>query len=85
VRVELKGDPKFIETKLGELDAVRKVTLEKSAQDWHLYVLKVEANKDVRESIDRLARQEQWPLRELSRKGVSLEDVFAELTMHAHD
>lgn len=85
VRVELKGDPSYIESKLGGLSAVRKVSLEKSANDWHLYVLKVEANKDVRESIDRLARKVQWPLRELSRKGVSLEDVFAELTMHQHD
>ncbi|MGY8688171.1 MAG: ABC transporter ATP-binding protein [Verrucomicrobiales bacterium] len=81
-RVELKGDPKVIEKKLAELSAVRKVTLEKSDADWHRFVLKVEANKDVREAIDRLARKEQWALRELSRKGVSLEDVFAELTLH---
>ncbi len=85
VRVELKGDAHYIESRLGELPAVRKVTLEKSTKDWHLMVLKVEANKDVRESIDRLAHKEQWPLRELSRKGVSLEDVFVELTMHQHD
>ena len=75
----------MIEEKLGKLSAVRRVTLERSDADWHLFILKVEANKDVRESIDRLARREQWPLRELSRKGVSLEDVFAELTMHPRD
>lgn len=85
VRVELKGDPQFIKTKLNGLPAVRKVSLERSENDWHFYVLKVEANKDVRESIDHLARKERWPLRELSRKGVSLEDVFADLTMHQHD
>ncbi len=85
VRVELKGDPKVIEAKLSGLPAVRKVSLEQSREDWHLFVLKVEANKDVRERVDQLARKEQWPLRELSRKGVSLEDVFAELTLHHHD
>lgn len=84
-RVELKGDAKAIEAKLSKLSAVRRVTLERSDSDWHLFILKVEANKDVRESVDQLARKEQWPLRELSRKGVSLEDVFAELTMHQHD
>ena len=47
--------------------------------------MKVEANKDVREMIDRLARKEQWAMRELSRKDVSLEDVFADLTMNQHD
>ena len=60
------------------------MTLERSDADWHLFVLKVEANKDVREMIDRLARKEQWAMRELSRKGVSLEDVFADLTMNQH-
>ena len=83
-RVELKGDPKVIEAKLGKIGGVRRVTLERSDADWHLFVLKVEANKDVREMIDRLARKEQWAMRELSRKGVSLEDVFADLTMNQH-
>lgn len=84
-RVEMKGDAKVMEEKLSALKAVRRVTLERSDADWHLFVLKIEANKDVRETIDSLARKEQWPLRELSRKGVSLEDVFAELTLHQHD
>ena len=85
VRVEMKGDAKLIESKLAELSALRKIKLEESEAGWHLFVLKVEANKDVRESIDGLARAEGWPLRELSRKGVSLEDVFAELTMLHQD
>ena len=84
-RVELKGDPNVIEGKLGKVGGVRRVTLERSDADWHLFVMKVEANKDVREMIDRLARKEQWAMRELSRKDVSLEDVFADLTMNQHD
>ncbi len=84
IRVELKGDPEFIEKKLSSIKAVRKVIKERTVADWHTFTLKVEANKDVRENIDRMARGEQWPLRELTRKGVSLEDVFVEMTLHQH-
>ena len=85
VKVELKGGPEAIEDKLRAIKGVRKVSLEQSHHDWHTFVLRVEAAKDIRESVDRLARDKQWPLRELSRKGVSLEDVFVELTLQQQD
>lgn len=81
IRCELKGDPSFIEKKLRDIQGVRSVSLERSEADWHFFLIRAEAQQDVREAIDSLARQERWPLRELSRKGVSLEDVFAQITL----
>ncbi|MCX7868768.1 MAG: ABC transporter ATP-binding protein [Terrimicrobiaceae bacterium] len=40
----------------------------------------IHARRDVREDVAELARREGWPLRELSRQAVSLEEVFAEAT-----
>lgn len=80
VRVELKGDPAAIERGLAELKSVKKVTRERSAGNWHSFTLRVEAGADVREAIDHLARKEAWPLRELSQRGASLEEVFVEIT-----
>ena len=82
LRVELKGDPEFISKKLRTLKGVRKMSKERSDGDWHLFVLRVDADHDIREQVDQMARDERWPLRELSRKGMSLEDVFVELTLH---
>lgn len=50
--------------------------------DWTRLILDIEG--DPREKLHELAVQEKWPVRELSRKGATLEQVFAEVT-HAED
>jgi len=50
--------------------------------DWTRFQLEVDG--DPREEIHNLAVAEKWPVRELSRRGASLEQVFAEVT-HAEE
>ncbi len=50
--------------------------------DWTRYTLQVDG--DPRESLHELAVKEAWPVRELSRRGATLEQVFAEVT-HAEE
>lgn len=84
VHVELKADPAYAENRLRELDGVKKVTHHDSEKDWHTFRIRVQANCDVRETIDDLARRERWPLRELTRDSASLEDVFVEMTLNEY-
>jgi gliding motility-associated transport system ATP-binding protein len=48
--------------------------------DWTTFLLRVEANTDLREEIFRLAVERNWTVRELSRSRATLEDVFVEIT-----
>lgn len=46
--------------------------------EWTAFL--VHADRDVRESVLAAALREKWPVRELSRMAISLEEVFAEVT-----
>jgi len=50
--------------------------------DWTRFTLTIEG--DPREALHRLAVDEKWPVRELSRRSASLEQVFVEVT-HAEE
>jgi len=52
------------------------------AGDWTRFTIHVEG--DPREALHELAVNEKWPVRELSRRGATLEQVFAEVT-HAEE
>ncbi|MGI8438106.1 MAG: ATP-binding cassette domain-containing protein [Chthoniobacterales bacterium] len=52
--------------------------------DWQTFALRVEVGADVREEVFRLAADRKWPVRELTQRKATLEDVFVELT-HADD
>lgn len=83
------GDVRF-EAKIGQDDAatllknlagVKDVLRDASDdEDWSVFVLRTEADKDVRESIYQLAVEKKWKVRELSRRRATLEDVFVETT-----
>ncbi len=49
--------------------------------DWNIFKLRLDANARPGEEILRLAREKNWPVRELHQKSATLEDVFADLTM----
>ncbi len=68
-------------TKLRALAGV-KGSSHHAAGDWTRFQLEVDG--DPREDIHNLAVAEKWPVRELSRRGASLEQVFAEVT-HAEE
>lgn len=63
--------------KLRALPGVKEESHERLG-DWTCFTLKCEG--DQRENLHTLAVQEGWPVRELSRRAASLEDIFAEVT-----
>jgi ABC-2 type transport system ATP-binding protein len=73
-------DPQAI-AKLRALHGV-KDAIQKKLGDWTRFTLHVES--DPRESLHALAVKEGWPVRELTRRSATLEQVFAEVT-HAEE
>ncbi|HEY5704126.1 MAG TPA: ATP-binding cassette domain-containing protein [Terrimicrobiaceae bacterium] len=74
------ADPHAL-AKLRSVAGVKDVIQTKKG-DWTRFTLHVE--KDPRESLHALAVKEGWPVRELTRHGATLEQVFAEVT-HAEE
>lgn len=64
---------------LSKIAGVKDVAVE-TVDDWSRFLLRVEANSDLREEIFRLAVERQWTVRELSGRNATLEDVFVEMT-----
>ncbi len=80
ISLELRADPENARKKIASLDNVKKVTHERTREDWEEFSVLVESGTDTRERIANLVREEQWPLRSLYRQAETLEDVFVELT-----
>ena len=80
ISLELRADPENARKKIASLDNVKKVTHERTRDDWQEFSVLVESGTDTRERIANLVREEQWPLRSLYRQAETLEDVFVELT-----
>ena len=80
ISLELRTDPENARKKIASLDNVKKVTHERTRDDWQEFSVLVESGTDTRERIANLVREEQWPLRSLYRQAETLEDVFVELT-----
>ncbi len=78
--LEVKATPDIVSNAIKNIKAVRKVVREREEDGWTTFTIRVESNSDVREEIMQLARDENWPVRELHRKTATLEDVFVELT-----
>ena len=80
ISLELRADPENARKKIASLDNVKKVTHERTREDWEEFSVLVESGTDTRERIANLVREEQWSLRSLYRQAETLEDVFVELT-----
>lgn len=79
VRLEAKtGNDNGAEI-LSKITGVKDVNAEKDG-DWNIFLLRVEANSDLREEIHRLCVERKWAVRELSHRKATLEDVFVEIT-----
>ncbi|MEM7386068.1 MAG: ATP-binding cassette domain-containing protein [Verrucomicrobiota bacterium] len=81
VRLEIKAPAAKAGEALRAISGVKKADRESGDDGWQSYVLRVEGKKDVREAIYHLAAVEKWPVRELTRKTATLEDVFAAMTL----
>ena len=66
-----------------EIEGVQAVNVRPDGE-WSVFTIRPTAGADPREEIYNLAVSRQWPLRELSRSEVTLEQVFAEVT-HAEE
>ena len=78
--VEMQGPFDRLQKELKALDGVKRAEVMEKNGEWTRYELRSNANADVRDAIYQLSVQNKWPLRELSKKSVTLEDVFAEIT-----
>lgn len=80
VRFEAKvGDIDRAKGMLSEVEGVRSAVVIEEA-DWTAFGMSIDPGADPREAIHALAVREHWPVRELSRERVTLEDVFTDIT-----
>lgn len=76
-------DAKAAAAALRKVDGVDSVSIRSDAA-WTIFTIRAAAGSDPREALYEFAVGEKWPVRELSRSAVSLEQVFAEVT-HAEE
>jgi len=80
ISLEVKSPISDVETRLSDLESVTKVHSESLKDGWNRFTVFVAPNTDTRLKIANLARANQWPLRSLTRRNGTLEEVFVELT-----
>ncbi len=80
VQLEVQGDFQTVSGAISRMENVKRVTGEDQGEGWTKFEILVDSGADVRERLHELVAQYAWPLRSLSRKEATLEDVFVELT-----
>ncbi len=80
VFVEVKSGTADAAAVFGRVKGVRDAILTAEDGEWKGWLLKTEVDADVREAVAVAVGQQGWPLRELSQRRVTLEDVFVEIT-----
>jgi ABC-2 type transport system ATP-binding protein len=78
MRLEAKAGTEAA-TALLAVAGVKDVSVEADG-DWTIFQMVLEANADPSEEVLRVAMSKGWPVRELTRRRPTLEDVFVELT-----
>jgi ABC-2 type transport system ATP-binding protein len=77
------ADPRAAAAELRKVAGVESVTTRADGA-WTIFTIHAAGGADPREALFQHAASNSWPVRELSRSAVSLEQVFAEVT-HAED
>ena len=81
IYVKIKGPQEAISNKLKEMDNVNKIEIkDKETGDIYGYEIEPKAGVDLREYLSMTVMENGWSILEFSKKSVSLEDVFRELT-----
>jgi ABC-2 type transport system ATP-binding protein len=81
IYVKIKGNKDEVLKKLREMENVEKVDAkDKEAEDVYGYEITPKAGVDLREYLSMTVMGAGWSILEFSKKSVSLEDVFRELT-----
>jgi ABC-2 type transport system ATP-binding protein len=73
------SDARSASNLLQKISGIDNVSL-RTDGDWTVFTIRAAAGQDPREAIYHLAAENKWPVREISRPPVSLEQVFAEVT-----
>lgn len=76
------ASPREAERQLARLSGFSAVRAEEAGQGWMRFELDLEegGTEDQRVVLAEFCRTQSWPLRELSRRAISLEDVFTRIT-----
>ena len=81
IMLEVKAPSADVAAKIKALPEIEDVEIDASAEgDWTHAKIFAKPGVDVRENIYGIVRQNNWPLRELSRVKATLEEAFIELT-----
>lgn len=80
VSVELQTPAEEVEPILSSFEEVTRVVTEPLREGWNRFTVFAAPKTDTRLKIGSLAAEKKWPLRSLSRRIGTLEEVFVELT-----
>jgi ABC-2 type transport system ATP-binding protein len=81
IYVKIKGPKEMVIAKLQALENVVKVVVkDQESEDVYGYEIEPRAGVDIREYLSLMVMNNGWSILEFSKKSVSLEDVFRELT-----
>jgi len=81
IYVKIKGPKSEVLKKLDEMENVQSVTeKDREADDIFGYEIKPKEGIDLREALSLTVMKNNWSILEFSKKQISLEDVFRELT-----
>ncbi|MFO8060900.1 MAG: ABC transporter ATP-binding protein [Bacillota bacterium] len=80
LRLEARGSSDVISGLLAEIPGIDSVTLDSEKQSSAVFSLEVSPDRDVREDIFNAMAAASCPILEFTSEGVSLEDVFLQLT-----
>lgn len=81
IYVKIKGPKAEVEAELSNLpDAEKVASKDRESDDIYGYEIEPKAGIDLRETLSRKVMEKNWSILEFSKKSMSLEDVFRELT-----
>jgi ABC-2 type transport system ATP-binding protein len=80
IRIEANPGKDDGAAELQKIAGVKDVSVQEEEGEWKRYLVRADANADLREEVFRLAADRHWRVRELSQRGATLEDVFVEMT-----
>lgn len=81
IYVKIKGPKEEVETTLRDLPNLEKITVkDKESENIYGYEIEPKAGIDLREALSHTVMNKNWSILEFSKKSMSLEDVFRELT-----
>ena len=80
VTVELQAPKPEVEESISLIEEVTRVVGESLHDDWNRFTVFAAPKTDTRLKLGRLVAEKKWPLRSLSRRIGTLEEVFIELT-----